>query len=276
MKTSMLSWALPLVAAVTGLLAFLYPFLLPAITRQVPAGAARLQEMPLLLLIVLSLSLAVLLFELQGKAADARIIALLGVLVAINSSLRFIEVALPGPGGFTPIFVLIILVGYVYGGRLGFLMGALTLLVSALITGGVGPWLPGQMFAAGWVGLTAPACRLVVRPLKAGQRPAEVWILALFGAAWAFLYGALLSLWSWPFIAGPAGQYWAPGIGLGETLRRYAAYYLLTSAAWDAAGAAGNLLLLLALAAPSLRILRRFQKRFGFTYRPAPAPEGSP
>jgi energy-coupling factor transport system substrate-specific component len=39
-------------------------------------------------------------------------------------------------------FLLIILTGYVFGARVGFLMGALSLMVSALITGGVGPWLP--------------------------------------------------------------------------------------------------------------------------------------
>jgi energy-coupling factor transport system substrate-specific component len=32
----------------------------------------------------------------------------LGVLVALNAVLRFIEVAIPGPGGFTPIFFLIL------------------------------------------------------------------------------------------------------------------------------------------------------------------------
>ena len=57
--------------------------------------------------------------------------------------------------------------------------------------------------------------------------------MACFGALWGFLFGALMNLWSWPFIAGPAGQSWAAGIGLAETLRRYAAFYLLTSLAWD-------------------------------------------
>src|SRR4030043_15203 len=121
---------------------------------------------------LLSLCLLVLLFEVQGQGSarpTAMVIALLGVLVAINSALRFIETAVPGPGGFTPIFFLIILVGYVFGGRVGFLMGALPLLVSALVTGGVGPWLPAQMFTAGWVGLSTPFLLPVVKALNAKQ-----------------------------------------------------------------------------------------------------------
>ena len=47
------------------------------------------------------------------------------------------------------------LAGYIFGARFGFLLGVMTLLVSALLTGGVGPWLPYQMFTAGWIGLTS-------------------------------------------------------------------------------------------------------------------------
>ena len=54
--------------------------------------------------LLLGLCLLVLLVEAQGRAADPRLVALLGVLVAINSALRFLETAIPGPGGFSPIF----------------------------------------------------------------------------------------------------------------------------------------------------------------------------
>ena len=112
-------------------------------------------QTPLLSVVLVSLCLAVLLVELQGQAAGAKTVAALGILVATAATLRFIEVAIPGPGGFSPIFAPIILGGYVFGPRFGFLLGAMTLLVSGLITAGVGPWLPYQMFTAGWVGLSA-------------------------------------------------------------------------------------------------------------------------
>ena len=141
-------------SAAIGILAFIYPFFLDTQAGD-SLGIAHGQDAPLVTTALVGLSLVALLVELQGQTISAKTVALLGVLVAITSVLRFIEVAVPMPGGFSPIFAPIILAGYVFGGRFGFLMGAFTMLVSGLITGGVGPWLPYQMFAAGWVGLTA-------------------------------------------------------------------------------------------------------------------------
>jgi energy-coupling factor transport system substrate-specific component len=50
----------------------------------------------------------VLLYEAQGRTIDTRLIVFLGILVAFNSALRFIEVAIPGPGVFQPDLFLII------------------------------------------------------------------------------------------------------------------------------------------------------------------------
>ena len=252
-----------------GAVALLYPFLLSA-RQAATAETARAGDTPLLLLVLMGLCFAALLVEVQGQAASAKQIALLGVLVAINSVLRFIEVGIPGPGGFSPIFVLIILTGYVYGGRFGFLLGALTMLVSALITGGVGPWLPGQMFTAGWIGLSAPLLRPLVRAVGGveGSRR-EIWVVALFGGLWGFFYGLVINLWFWPFMAGPAEQYTQAGLGLADVLSRYAAFYLATSLLWDTMAMLGNTLLLLAFGRPALRALRRFQQRFDFEYLPA-------
>lgn len=252
-----------------GVVALLYPFLVTAV-QPTAAGTARAGESPLLLFVLMGLCFAALLVEVQGQAVSAKQIALLGVLVAINAVLRFIEVGIPGPGGFSPIFVLIVLTGYVYGGRFGFLLGALTMLVSGLITGGVGPWLPGQMFTAGWVGLSAPLLRPLVRALGGAEGSRrELVVVALFGAAWGFLYGLIINLWFWPFMAGPAGQYYQAGLGLADVARRYAAFYLATSLLWDSMAMLGNGLLLLAFGQPALRALRRFQQRFDFEYLPA-------
>jgi energy-coupling factor transport system substrate-specific component len=275
MRARIVSLAIYLAATISGLLVLLYPFFLPAVSIQTGYSAFRAGEMPLMMTLLLALCLLVLIIEAQGPLMNTKLIALLGVLVAINSALRFLETAIPGPGGFTPIFFLIILVGYVFGGRVGFLMGALTLFVSALVTGGVGPWLPGQMFTAGWVGMSAVLLRPIVQIIKtkndqrstSGNAP-EIILLAILGLVWGFLYGAIMNLWQWPFIVGAQGQSWAAGLGFMETLQRYLAYYLVTSLVWDTIAAFGNVLLILAFGIPTLKALRRFQQRFTFDYTP--------
>lgn len=275
MKSRLFSLVIYLAATLSGLMVLLYPFFMPALSMRSGYGTFRAGEMPAMMTLLLGLCLVVLIIEAQGKLMNTKLIALLGVLVAINSALRFIETAIPGPGGFTPIFFLIILVGYVFGGRIGFLMGALTMLVSALVTGGVGPWLPGQMFTAGWVGMSAILLKPIIQPLmiKINQKKSaginsETLVLAIFGLLWGFLYGAIMNLWQWPFIMGVQGQSWKIGLGFTETLRHYLAYYLVTSMIWDAIAAIGNLLLILAFGAATLKALRRFKNRFVFNFTP--------
>ncbi|MBX3015061.1 MAG: ECF transporter S component [Caldilineaceae bacterium] len=275
---SLLTYAL---TSLIGIVAFLYPFWLPSVSHRpsLPSlgmmGQAHASDATLLLTILVFLCFAVLLLEVQRQAINTKTVALLGILVAINATLRYVDNLLPIPGGFSPIFLLIVLTGYVYGGRLGFLLGALTLLVSALITGGVGPWLPYQMFTAGWVGMTAPLCRWLIPNAGRGRNQWELIVLAIFSGGWGLLYGAIMNLWFWPFATGDPTQYWQPGITPLDTLQRYALFYVTTSLFWDAARLAGNVLLLLALGAPILRGLRRFHARFDFVYQPlivAPSP----
>jgi energy-coupling factor transport system substrate-specific component len=268
MKQRIFSGLIYGLSSAIGIIAFLYPFFMPVVMQSQALGQAHSGDAPLMLTILVALSFIALVFEIQGQAIGAKVIALLGVLVAMNAILRFIEVAIPGPGGFSPIFVLIILCGYVYGGRFGFQMGVLTLIVSALITGGVGPWLPYQMLTAGWVGLSAPLCRPFIHLFGEGGW-AEIAILALFGAGWGIMYGIIINVWFWPFMTGPAEQSWIPGMGVVDSVQRYAVFYVVTSLFWDAFRGFGNAALIVAFGLPTLRALRRFRQRFDFEYHPA-------
>jgi energy-coupling factor transport system substrate-specific component len=212
----LLSVATYAATTVIGMVAFLYPFWMPALPQTDYQQLAHSGDSALMLSLLVVICLAVLLLEVQSQGISTKAVALLGVLVAINASLRFLGVAMPGPGGFSPIFPLIVLAGYVFGARFGFLLGALTMLVSAILTGGLGPWLPYQMFTAGWVGLTAPLCRPVVRWLRAEGKWPEVAVLAVFGGYWGLLYGAIMNIWFWPYAIGPSQMYWQPGIGDGK------------------------------------------------------------
>ncbi len=241
-----------------GLAAFLYPFLW--IERQSFASDAfliRAESAPILTMLLLVICLGVLLLEIQGQAVSAKMIAALGILVAATATLRFIEVAIPGPGGFSPIFVPVILTGYVFGARFGFLMGTLTMLVSALLTGGVGPWLPYQMFVAGWIGLTSGW-------LPQPRDPqVEMVMLVAVGAAWGILYGLIMNVYFWPFMGGGSTGYEA-GISFVQALKRYLLFYAATSLVWDLARAIGNGLLIAFLGLPAVRALSRFRDKFQF------------
>lgn len=240
-----------------GLAAFLYPFFLSA---RLPGGdsGAHAATAPLIFAILGPAMLVLMLAELSAGRLSTRSLAVLGVLTGLTAVLR-----LPaGPGDSPTFFFLIILAGYVYGARFGFLLGAAGLLVSAILTGGVGPWLPFQMFASGWMGLGAGLLGPLGRRLRPGSW-AEIGLLCAYGYLWGLLFGALMNLWFWPF--SPPGELaWSPGMGLGETLRRYLIFYGVTSFAWDSLRAIGNLLLIAALGRPILKELRRFKSRFQF------------
>jgi energy-coupling factor transport system substrate-specific component len=263
-----LGWLTTLLASLLGLGAFFYPFFLSEVPPT--TGLAHAADSPLLLSVLGALSLLALVLETQGGAAsETKQVALLGVLVGLNAVLGFLETALPGPGGFSPVFFLIILGGYVYGGRFGFLLGGLTMFVAALVTGGVGPWLPFRMLAGGWIGLTAPAVRYVVKWLRASETRWELIALAVFGSVWSLLFGALMNLWFWPFIGGPGSQaglgYWESGLSAAQGFGRFMTFYVATSLFWDLARLAGTAGMLLLFGGPTLRALRRFARRFTFT-----------
>ena len=255
-----MTFVLFLLALVTAIVAFAYPFIIAS--RDASSGVLAFGETPILSILLISLCLAALLAELQGQATGAKLVASLGIMVAATSTLRFIEVGIPGPGGFSPIFAPIILGGYVFGSRFGFLLGAMTMFVSAIITGGVGPWLPYQMFTAGWVGLTAGW--LPHLP----NRKAELLLLAVFAFAWGFLYGGVMNLSTWPLLAGDPRMSYVAGAGPLAVLRSYATFYLATSLVWDLAAAIGNVVLLIVLGIPTINALLRFRNRMSFQVKP--------
>jgi energy-coupling factor transport system substrate-specific component len=182
------------IVTIGGLFAFFLPIVISALPTEPARVSSREAEASMLLALIVGGALIVAVGELvRGSATSsrARSVALLGALVATDATLRLI----PSFLGASPIFALILLVGYVYGPRIGFVMGSLTLLLSAAITAGVGPWLPFQMLCAGWVGLASGWL-----PTWKSAR-AELATAVAFGVVTGFAYGALMNLYSWPFAA---------------------------------------------------------------------------
>ncbi|HTC85555.1 MAG TPA: hypothetical protein VK656_02560, partial [Candidatus Acidoferrum sp.] len=128
--------------SLVGVGLFLWPFLGSGAAGDAPA-----------LTVALTTALGFVAIEVGTRRLDARGLALLAALCALSAGLRLVLVT--GIGGFSPFFLLVLCAGYALGPSFGFLTGALALVVSAIVTGGIGPWLPYQLFAAGWVGLGA-------------------------------------------------------------------------------------------------------------------------
>lgn len=246
---------------VVGVAAFLYPFWLPsaALPDQAHRAVAPFLAGGLVFLMVVAVAV-----ELRQQRMTGATVALLGVLAASSGLLRLLDL----PGGGSGIFFLVILAGAAFGARFGLLLGMSAMALSALITGGMGPWLPFQMLGLGWVGATAG---LVGRVTRRWSPRAEVAALAVLGWLWGFGYGAILNLWSWPFTIGEGPLSWHPDLSLAETIEHYRAFYAATSFAWDAAGALTNAVLIAITGTTLLRSMRRFADRLDPVVDLAPA-----
>ena len=139
--------------------------------------------------------IAVVLAEISEGGMDPRVLAVLGVLSAVNALLRGLSA---GTAGVELVFFLLILGGRVFGAGFGFVLGCTSLFASALVTAGVGPWLPYQMLVSAWVGMGAG-----LLPRRVTGR-AEIVMLAVYGVVAAYAFGILMNLSGWPFLLGVA------------------------------------------------------------------------
>ena len=230
-----------------GAAAFLWPFVLPMATG---VNEDHKSDGPVILAVLL-LGLGTLLFvELGRGGLGPKAVALLGVLGAAMVALR-----LPGfVAGFSAMFIVVLVAGNAFGPGFGFLLGAVGTFASGLFIGGLGPWLPFQMVAVGWVGMGAGL-------LPKGSWPVRIGALAVYGFVTGYLFGALMNLWSWPFLTTGSAVAWAPGAGAATNLHHYATYYLATSLAWDTFRAVGNVVLVLILGRPLLGAMDRAARR---------------
>jgi energy-coupling factor transport system substrate-specific component len=234
-----------------GIIAFAWP-LLAAPGSSVVAHA---NDAPWLFAIIVPMLMLVLLAEISDGGMDAKSIALLGVMAAVIAALRPLG---GGIAGLEPIWMMLILGGRALGPGFGFSLGAISLFASALLTGGVGPWLPFQMLAAAWVGLGAG-----LLPRVTGKR--ELAMLAAYGAAISLLYGLLMNLWFWPFVSGlPEQIAFVAGSPVGENLAHWIRFTLITSLGYDIPRAVLTVVLILIAGKPVLLALRRVSRKAAF------------
>jgi energy-coupling factor transport system substrate-specific component len=239
-------------ATLIGFACFFWPFLLA------PGKLGRTYTPPLMFGILLALVLAVVFAEVADGGIDSKAIAMLGVLSAINAGLRPLGA---GTAGIETVFFMLVFAGRVFGPGFGFALGCTSLFASEVITGGVGPWLPYQMFGCAWIGLFAgllPRCRGKV----------EIAMLAAYGAAAGYFYGFMLNLQFWPFSVDPSSSIgYRPGAAFAVQWHRYLVFDVTTSLGWDTGRALTDLVCIVLLGPAVLATLRRAARKARFDSR---------
>ena len=239
------------VTSLVGIAAFTWPLL----AAPGSSAIAHSGDAPWLFAVVVPLMLAVVMAQLTDGGMDAKAIALLGVLAAVVAALRPLG---GGTAGLEPIWIVLVLGGRALGPGFGFSLGAVSLFASALLTGGVGPWLPFQMLAAAWVGLGAGL-------LPPARGRAEIAMLAAYGAVAAFAYGLVLNLWFWPFTAGlPTAIAFEPGAPLTDNVLSWLRFTLVTSLGYDIPRAILTVVLIGIAGRTVLTALRRVARKAHF------------
>lgn len=248
-RPSWSSWLLG-AASLVAFAGFAWPLLAAAAPADAQASAPFV-AVALLPALVIAVALT-----LDREMYTAQTVALLGVLTAVGAAVR---IASTGVGGIEAVFILLILAGRAYGARFGLLLGILTIALSSVFWGGIGPWTPFQAFACGWVAAGAGLLPCVRLGSPRASSRLEVAMLVAYGIVASYAFGLIMNLWFWPFAVGSGtGISYLPGAPLGRNLASFGLYSFVTSTAtWDTVRAVTSAVGILLIGPAALAALRR-------------------
>lgn len=177
----------------------------------------------------------------EGRKPQARELVVISVLCALGIAGRAAFFMLPS---FKPVMAIVIVSAVAFGGESGFLVGAVTMLLSNMLFG-QGPWTPWQMFTMGLIGYLAGV--LYQKGLLRRSRAS----LCVFGALAALIiYGGIMNP--------AAALIWLPEINKEVII----AYYM-TGFPVDLVHAFATALFLWFGAEPMLEKLDRIKVKYG-------------
>src|SRR4051794_33067085 len=214
------------IASLAGLVMFCWPLFVKVSSDT----TGHTSDAPFVFMLVLPILIGVVLASFSEGGMDSKALAMLGVLSAVNAALRPLGA---GTSGIETVFFMLVLAGRVYGPGFGFVLGCTSLFASALVTAGVGPWLPFQMLASAWIGLGAG-----LLPRRVRGR-AEIAMLVVYGVLAAYAFGFLMNMSFWPFsIGGETQLSYMAGAPLLDNLHRFVVFTALSSALRSVTGRA--------------------------------------
>ena len=120
----------------------------------------------------------------EGRKPQAREMIVLATMAALACAGRAAFFMVPS---IKPVTAIVIISGIAFGGEAGFLVGAITMLVSNFLFG-QGPWTPWQMFAMGFIGFLSGILH------QKGLLPARRLTLSIYGfLVTFFIYGGIMN-----------------------------------------------------------------------------------
>jgi energy-coupling factor transport system substrate-specific component len=207
---------------------------------------------PLLSAALLPFTIGLIISDVVSARFNTKTLALVGILTAIAVAVRPLGA---GVAGIEPIWLIIIISGRVLGSSIGFVIGSTSIIASAFITGGVGPWLPYQMMLAAWMGMGAGWL-----PKVRGK--SEIWLVATYGAVVAFIFGWMMNLWFWPTAIGLQSNIsFEVTDSLAERVEAWIRFSLATSLGFDIPRALFTAALLVIGTRPLSAALRRATRK---------------
>ena len=178
----------------------------------------------------------------------ARVVAMVAALAALAVVGRLAFAPIPNVKPTTDI---VLFAGFALGPVPGFMVGAITALVSNLFFG-QGPWTAWQMVGWGGVGVAGA----LVAHLWRGREPSRLGLAAACGAA-GLAFGAFMDVYQWSFTySNDPGSYLVVAS---------------TSLPYNLAHAIGNVAFCLLIGPAFIRALRRYRRRFEVRW-PVPGP----
>ena len=179
-------------------------------------------------------------FKFESVALGSKEIALVAMLVTISAFLRIPFAAIPS---LQPCTYLIVCSGYVFGPIAGFMVGAMTPLISNFFLG-QGPWTLYQMLAWGLIGYGAA----YLPRFKPGRKG-----LIVVGVVCGYIFGLITNIYFWLYFAYP--------LTLSTLL-----FAQLSSFWFDTFHAIGNAVFLGLFGMKTIAILERYKKRFSWAH----------
>lgn len=181
------------------------------------------------------LGLGILLFE--KSRFNAKSIALIAILSAICGISRVPFASIPN---VQPTTFLIIVIAYIFGPGIGFMIGIIATLVSNMFLG-QGIWTLWQMLAWGICGFISG---LIGKILRSPNRL----FLSIYAFIWGFIFDYIMNLWHWLFFIHE------------HNLKSFILVYA-SSFYFDLAHAIGNVIFMYFFGLDLINVLKRFYVR---------------